>query len=455
MLSITWTAGIDNWIVLIGAICAMSCALLGCFLVLRQMSMMGDAISHAVLPGLAIAFLFTGSRASFSMLVGAAVAGLLTTLFTQWVRGFGRVDGGAAMGVVFTTLFAIGLIVLVRAVDHVDLDPDCVLYGAIELAPLDRAGHYEGDRFIEAAVFGTPYPRALPILLGVLALNLAVVGLFYKELKISSFDPELATALGFHANAMHYLLMILVAVTTVVAFEMIGSILVIAMLIVPPATAYLLTDRLGPMLILSMLIAAASAVLGHLGAVTLPGLFFEGVEATTTAGMMAVAAGACFAVALIVAPRHGLLSRLTHRAALARARVREDALGLLYRLDEHDRAPTADELIRFMRDAGSAPAVVVRLALRRLTRDRLITRDADAVRLADAGRAAAADLVRAHRLWETYLHRHLALPIDHVHGPAERLEHVTDPDLARALAQSIGHPTTDPQGKRITPRREA
>jgi manganese/zinc/iron transport system permease protein len=128
---------LDTWIVVVGVLAAVSCALLGNFLVLRQMSMMGDAISHAVLPGLAIAFLITQARTSWLMFLGAAVIGVLTAVFTQWISRFGKVDRGASMGIVFTTLFALGLLLIVQAADSVDLDPSCVLYGAIELTPLD------------------------------------------------------------------------------------------------------------------------------------------------------------------------------------------------------------------------------------------------------------------------------------------------------------------------------
>ena len=239
-----WT-GFDTWIVVIGALCAAACALPGCFLVLRKMSMMGDAISHAVLPGLAIAFLVTGSRASVAMFIGAAVAGVLTALFTQWITRFGNVDRGAAMGIVFTTLFAIGLLLIRQAADHVDLDPGCVLYGAIELTPLDLVAL--GDFRI---------PRAALVNGTVLLLNLGIIALLYKELKLSSFDPDLADTLGYSSQFLHYLLMTMVAVTTVAAFESVGSIIVIAMLIVPPATALLLTHDLFKML----LIAVAAAV---------------------------------------------------------------------------------------------------------------------------------------------------------------------------------------------------
>src|SRR5688500_9678469 len=196
MLAQSWNWQLDGWIVAAAVLCAMACALLGNFLVLRKMSMMGDAISHAVLPGLAVAFLVTNSRESTPMFVGAAIVGVLTALFTQWVNRFGKVEESASMGVVFTSLFAIGLILIVRAADHVDLDPGCVLYGAIATVPLDVR-----------SVFGVQVPRAVVTLAIVCAANFLFVLLFYKELKLSSFDPELATTLGVNATLMHYLLM--------------------------------------------------------------------------------------------------------------------------------------------------------------------------------------------------------------------------------------------------------
>jgi manganese/zinc/iron transport system permease protein len=270
------------------------------------MSMMGDAISHAVLPGLAIGFLITGSRASLPMFIGAAVVGVLTALFTQWVSQFGRVDRGAAMGIVFTTLFALGLVLIVQAADKVDLDPGCVLYGAVELTPLDVAAEWEiGGVLLEI-------PRAALVLGSVLTVNVVILLLMYKEFNISSFDPELATTCGINANAMHYVLMSMVAVTTVASFEAVGSIIVIAMLVVPAASAYLLTHRLHTMLLLSAAFAVLSAVLGHLGAITVPGWF--GFQSTSTSGSMAVASGFLFALAWMVTLGTGLVrNRQTQR----------------------------------------------------------------------------------------------------------------------------------------------
>lgn len=437
----TWLP-IDTQIVAVAAVSAVACALPGTFLVLRRMSMMGDAISHAVLPGLAAAFLLTGSRSSAVMLIGAGVVGVLTAVFVEWIRRAGQVDEGASMGVVFTVLFAGGLILLQRYAHNVDLDPDCVLYGAIETTPLDLV-----------SVGGIETPRALLTVGAVLALNVVFVVACFKELRISTFDPALAATQGVSARLMHYALMTLVAVTTVASFESVGSVLVIAMLIVPPAAAHLLTDRLGPMLLISAALAAASAVAGHLAAIAGPPLLGLGDVSANTAGMMSVAAGAFFVVAMLAGPRHGLVSRAAAGARLSLRIAREDVLGLLYRAEE--AAPDVahnglhrDELLRRLVATGP---VAARLALARLARQRKLWRRGSAYGLAESGRQAATDLVKSHRLWETYLEANLAIPPDHTHPSAERLEHVTDDALRERLAASLGRPARDPQGKLIPP----
>lgn len=278
----------DTWIVVVAVFTAVSCALPGCFLVLRKISMMGDAISHAVLPGLAIGYLVSGSRTSILIFLGAVVAGILTAWFTQWISERGRVEAGASMGIVFTALFAVGLILIVQGAERVDLDPDCVLYGALELVPLDVAFTFATGQFV------IEVPRAAVTLSVILLVNTSVLLLLFKEFRISAFDPALAEAQGIFPRRMHYLLMTMVAVTTVAAFEAVGSIMVIAMLIVPPATAQLLTRRLGPMLLLSAALAALAGIFGHLGALLIPPML--GFEGTNTAGMMATMAGLLFLI---------------------------------------------------------------------------------------------------------------------------------------------------------------
>ncbi|MEO9930251.1 metal ABC transporter permease, partial [Rhodopirellula bahusiensis] len=179
---IEWNWALDGWIVAAGMLCAVASSLLGCFLVLRRMSLLGDAISHAVLPGLAAAFLISGSRSSGWMFLGAVIVGVLTALLSDWIHVRGEVDEGASMGVVFTTLFAAGLIMIVLAADRVDLDPGCVLYGAIESTPLDTWA-------IPIPILGeTNVPRVVVVLSIVTLINAAFVIFFFKELKMATFD---------------------------------------------------------------------------------------------------------------------------------------------------------------------------------------------------------------------------------------------------------------------------
>ncbi len=438
---------LDTEIALIGALAAAACALPGCFLVLRRMSMMGDAISHAVLPGLAVAFLISGTRDSMAMVAGAIVVGVLTAAFTQWIHTAGRVDEGASMGVVFTVLFAVGLVLLRQAADKVDLDPDCVLYGAIEYAPLHRA-----------TLFGLDLPRAALTTGGVLVANALVIGLLFKELRIAAFDPALATTMGISARLIHYLLMTLVAVTTVVVFESVGSVLVIAMLIVPAAAAHLLTDRLRVMLPLSAFLAVASAVAGHWSAINVPPLLGYADASTSTAGMIAAASGSIFLAALLLGPRYGLLSRWARRARLTLRIVREDLLGLLYRVEEHNASGAAVharavmprmEALAIVRRAADVGRFAARLAEAELRRRGFVARQAGALCLTPAGRSQARGLVRSHRLWETYFHQWLGLPADHIHAPACRLEHVTGAALGEQLAANVAFAQTDPHGDEI------
>ena len=411
------------WTVAVAVLCNVPCAVLGCYLVLRRMSLLGDAISHAVLPGLAVAFLLTGSVSGWGMVVGAGVLGVLTAYLTQAIHKVADVPEDASMGVVFTSLFAVGVLLITRAASQADLDPGCVLYGLIEFTPLDTV-----------SAFGLEVPRAVLTLGPALLVTVGFVALLWKELKVVSFDPALAAAMGFRVGLVHYLLMALVAGVTVASFEAVGSILVIAMLIVPAATAHLLTDRLGRMIGWSVLVAVLSAVLGYAGAVRLN---------TSVAGMMAVAAGGLFAAAVLFAPRHGVLAKSARRVRLALRIAREDVLAVLYRAEE---APTRTDL-----PVPSGPLWVRRLAEAQLRRAGAIERRAGGWRLTDAGRAEARELVRTHRLWETFLSTRLALPADHVHAPADRIEHYLDPVLRDRLATELANPTRDPHGRAIPP----
>ncbi len=417
------------WTIAVGVLVNASCAILGCYLVLRRMSLLGDAISHAILPGIALAFLLAG-RDPLVMFVGAMVMGLVTTFLTQSLHALGKVPEDASMGVVFTSLFAIGVILITNVAPNVDLDPGCVLYGLLELTPLDT---------IELGTLEVP--RVLPGLLIALTVTLLAVGLFWKELKIVSFDPELATAMGISAVVVHYGLMALVAGVTVASFEAVGSILVIAMLIVPAATAHLLTDRLGPMMAWAVLLGAISAVAGYL---------CDRVLGTGVAPMMAVAAGVQFALAAVFAPRHGVASKVWHNMALAVRIAGEDILAKLYRREEdllHAGAAAATAEMQLSQATHADTWAWI--ALPRLWARGDVRLSGRAIGLTSHGKERAKSLVRSHRLWEAYLEQNFQLPLDHLHEPAERIEHFIGPELQSQLAAELEQTQRDPHGREI------
>ena len=428
--------------ILAGVLASVACALVGCFLVLRRMSLMGDAIAHAVLPGIVAAYLLTDSTGPVAMLAGAVVIGVATTALTELIHRAGRVDQNASMGVVFTTLFALGVIMLEQVSSgQAHLDADCMLYGQLEdiawLEPPTTLGAlFTG----EAWAF---FPREIVTLAGALALCLVFIAAFYKELKLSSFDPALSTALGFNADALRYALTTMTAVVSVASFEAVGSILVVALLIVPAMTARLLVSSLGLTLLLSAITAGLCAVAGYFTAAFLPAAF-GATYALSTAGVIGVVMGGAFVLAALFAPGRGVVSGALRRLRISVRTAREDIAAQLHRAGELAQTPSPVAIDRI--DTRTLPR---RIALRSLLRRGLAQRTDDAVSLTDSGREMARALVRAHRLWETYLVQRADVQPDHVHPSAERLEHVTDEELAARLSQRAGDPDTDPHGSRI------
>lgn len=413
----------ELWILATAAVTNVACALVGCFLVLRRMSLMGDAIVHAVLPGLVLAFLFSGSLHIVPLFIGATAMGLLTTFLTQTLHQYARVPSDASMGVIFTSLFALGVVLLKVYVSGTHFDVACVYQGDLE-----NVGFTD-------QVLGMPRP--LFTLLVVLSVNIAAILLLWKELKLSAFDASLATTLGFSAMLMHYLLMTLVAVTTVASFEAVGSILVVGMLIVPAATAHLLCDRLHLMVIVSALVGLVAAVVGF---------FFARWFDTNYAGMMSVAVGGLFVLALLFSPRHGVLSTIARNLRLSLKVLRDDLLAMLYRVEELAREkPLSPANAREAVGGG----LLAYWGLNGLLRNGNIALVEKHLELTDRGRDVARRLVRSHRLWETYLVQHLGMPLDHVHEPAHRVEHYIDEKMQRELEAEIDPTAGDPHGREI------
>jgi len=291
---------------LIGVLVAMACALPGSFLLLRRQALIGDAISHVVLPGIVVAFLITGSTATLPVLAGAMAAAVLAVVLIEAVKRLGRIEPGAAMGVVFTAMFAAGVLILERSdTSGVHLDVEHALMGNLEsLIWLDAVGW--GSLTDGAALAGLP-PELLRM--AVVTAGMAVLTvLFWRPLKISTFDEGFAVGLGIPTQLLGFGLVIAAAVVAVAAFDAVGSILVIAMFICPPAAARLMTDVLGRQVGWSLGFGAASAIIGYVLAGYGP-LWLGAADAVSAAGMMAVASGGFLGLACLFGPRRARLGQ--------------------------------------------------------------------------------------------------------------------------------------------------
>jgi len=353
---------------LIAAVVAVACALPGVFLVLRRMALMSDAISHTVLLGIVLSFFAVQTLHSPWLILGAAAMGVVTVALVELLSSTRLVKQDAAIGLVFPALFSIAVILISRFARGVHLDVDAVLLGELAFAVFDRT-----------TIFGLDLPIALVVMSGILLLNLVFIGLFYKELKLATFDAGLAAALGFSPVLLHYALMSLVSITAVGAFDAVGSVLVVALMVTPAAAAYLLTNQLRWMLVLSALIAVISAIGGYWLARWLN---------ANIAGSMATVTGGVFVLILLFAPERGLITlfRRRSRQALDFAQTM-----LTIHLLHHEGRPEAhiesqvDHLVAEIRWEPSFAERVVRAAERR----GIIQRQQNSLVLTDSGRTLA------------------------------------------------------------------
>jgi manganese/zinc/iron transport system permease protein len=277
---------------IIAAIVAIACAIPGTFLVLRKMAMISDAISHSVLPGIVLGFFATQNISSPLLVLLAAFTGVLTVIFVEAINRTGLVKEDTAIGLVFPALFSIGVILISRNAGDVHLDTDAVLVGELAFAPFNRL-------FIQGLDFG---PKSLWVMSGILLFILFLLVAFFKEVKISTFDAELAASLGFSPVLIHYALMSVTSVTTVGAFDAVGAILVVALMIVPAASAYLLTSDLKKMIFTASAFGVFSAIAGYWVAHLLD---------ASISGSMATVLGIIFLFTFLFAPAKGLISVVT------------------------------------------------------------------------------------------------------------------------------------------------
>lgn len=285
----------DGWIIIVASLVGIACGTVGCLLILRKLSMLADAISHTVLLGIVGAYFISQTFDGWMMIIGAMIVGIATAFFVQVLDSSG-VQSDAAIGVVFTFLFAIGVIFISVFAGNVHLDVEHVLMGEIAFVPWNTFT-------INGIHLG---PKSVWILGTVLLINLILLFVFYKEFKICAFDSELAASLGIPVLFIHYLLMGMVSTTTVAAFESVGVVLVVAMLIVPGATAYLLTDRLIVMFLLSAFFGVLAAIFGY---------YLAKFMNVSIAGAMVTVSGLLFALTFVFSPSYGLLAKYLAKKA--------------------------------------------------------------------------------------------------------------------------------------------
>jgi ABC-type Mn2+/Zn2+ transport system permease subunit/Mn-dependent DtxR family transcriptional regulator len=386
--------------VLVGVVCGT----LGCYIVLRRMALIGDALAHSVLPGVAIAFIVGAD-----FFIGAAAAGIVTAGVIGWVTSSSRVKEDAAIGVVFTGAFALG-IVLITLIQSKSVDLFHMLFGNV-LGVEDR------DLYITA---------------GITAGVLLTLLLLYKEMLVHAFDPIFAAAIGLPARALHYLLMLLLSLTVVAALQTVGLVLVVAMLITPASTAYLLTDRFARMLGISAGIGVLSSLIG---------LFGSYHYNVSSGAAIVLVATLFFFVAILFAPERGVVVRRVRAQRAARRTATEDALKQAHALVTEGTPVTAAALgARMGTGAGEA-----RRRIATLRSQGLLTGEA----LTPEGDRQAHQMIRAHRLWERYLVDEGGVSWTEVHDEAERLEHVEPLAMAEQLDAALGSPRSDPHGEPI------
>ena len=389
------------------------CGALGCFIVLRNMSMFGDALSHAILPGVVVAFMVVGGYSALGFFLGSVAAGLLTAVAITWIQQKVATKSDAAIGIVFTTMFALGVmgISYLSKNEHAHIDLKDFLFGNV-------LGVSDTDLVLTGMIC---------------AYVLLSIYLFYRLLFATTFQPVIAKTMGINTTLVHYFLMLLLSFAVVAALQTVGVILVVAMLITPAATGLLLSRRLPVVLGLASLMSVLAAVLG-----LLVSLAFD----TTPGPAMAVMASFLYALAVFFAPERGLLFRYLRKRSRERRVQTEDVLKQGIRLE---RAGELTEAALAERTVLS-PAVVNR-RLNALQRNGLLSRNPLA--FTEAGRQEADRLVRAHRLYETFLVDRLGLTEDQIHAEAERYEHLLDDELLNEIDAELGYPETDPHGSPI------
>lgn len=391
----------------------LAAGIVGALAVLRKRALMGDAVAHAALPGICVAYLIVGERHFGALLLGALLFGILAAAFVSAVRTLTRVKEDAAIGIAIGGFFGLGI----------------VLSRIIQNEPSGNRAGLDSFIFGKAASMVRDDARIIVV---VAAGVLMVTTLLYKELKLLCFDREFAAGLGRPTSALDLLLMTLVCLCTVVGLPAVGVVLIVALLIIPGAAARFWTNRLGPMLILAGIFGAGAGLIGTLCSAWVPPPPGALTRGWPTGPLVTLAAAAVFIVSLLGAPRRGVIADLLRRAAVRRKINRQNILRAVAELEEQADPANGAAMSDLARRLHLAPGVAARRA-RGLIDAGLAEGDQHHLRLTSTGHEAARKIVRAHRLWERYLIEQAAIAPDHVDRDADEIEHILPPETIAQL----------------------
>ena len=395
---------------------------LGCFTYLRKRALLGDALAHATLPGVCFAFMVTGTKHPLVLLAGAFVTGALGMASVNGIVRHTRIREDAALALTLSVFFGAGIVLLTRIQKS----------GVAAQAGLDRFLFGQAASLVQADVW---------LLGGVTVLLLAVVMLAFKEFQILAFDTPFAATLGWPVGVLELMLSALIVVSVTVGLQLVGVVLMAALLVTPAAAARYWTDRLPRMLMIAAAIGAFSGLAGAIVSLIAPRM--------PTGPWTVMAATLAFFISLLAAPRRGMIARLLRQIRMRRRTSDENVLKTLYRLAEPAGDFAAPRSGRALAERGPVPARELAATLGRLAQAGWVDRDGGEVRLTSAGRDRARRVVRLHRLWEVYLTERLHLAADHVHEDAENIEHILTPELERELESLLARPTFDPHRQPI------
>ena len=398
------------------------CGLMGSFLVVRRLALMGDALAHAVLPGVALGFLWNMSKDPLAIFLGAVAAGLLGAATVQLLRSSTKHGGDAALGFVLSSFFGAGV---------------CLMTMIQNMPGASKAG-LGSFLFGQAAALG---PGDVALLGSVAAVAAVAVAVFFKEFLVASFDEGFARSAGLPVRFFQYSLMLLLSFAIVSSLQAVGVVLVSAMLVVPAAAAQLLTDRLGRMVWLSALFGMGAGAAGA--------FFSYAGRGLPTGPLMVLAAAAVFFGALVLAPRHGLFAKFWRRRSGAARMGRENTLKAVYHVLEEGGFQSAAVSVADVASRRGESAAAVEGEFAALHRAGLGTTAGGRLALTPAGWQRACEIVRNHRLWELYLTNAASLAPDHVHEDAEKIEHILGEETVRHLEKRLNYAQLDPHGKSI------